>query len=135
MDVYISRSSHAGLYVIGAGHVGTHLARRARGRLPCARGRRPREVRQRGLSLATKSSSNIPRGSRASLPPYAYVVIVTRGHTNDLEALRGLAPELRYLGLIGSRAVARIYAELAGDHLPPRCSSGSTLPSASTSAP
>ena len=38
-------------------------------------------------------------------------MIVTRGHTNDLEALRALAPrELRYLGLIGSRAkVARIY--------------------------
>ncbi len=49
------------------------------------------------------------------------MVIVTRGHTNDLEALRGLAPrELRYLGLIGSRAkVARIYAELAADQLPP----------------
>ena len=42
---------------------------------------------------------------------------MTRGHTNDLEALRGLAPrELRYLGLIGSRAkVARIYDELLKD--------------------
>src|SRR6202171_1686517 len=46
---------------------------------------------------------------------HVYVVIVTRGHTNDLEALRALAPrELRYLGLIGSRAkVARIYDELS----------------------
>jgi xanthine dehydrogenase accessory factor len=47
-------------------------------------------------------------------------VIVTRGHTNDLEALRALAPrELRYLGLIGSRAkVARIYDELSAARMP-----------------
>src|SRR5581483_5031441 len=39
------------------------------------------------------------------------------GHTNDLEAMRALAPQdLRYLGLIGSRAkVARIYEELLKD--------------------
>src|SRR5262249_14708569 len=48
-----------------------------------------------------------------------YAVIVTRGHTNDLEALRVLAPrELRYLGLIGSRAkVARIYDALVADQM------------------
>jgi len=47
-------------------------------------------------------------------------VIVTRGHTNDLEALRALATrELRYLGLIGSRAkVSRIYEQLVEDKLP-----------------
>jgi xanthine dehydrogenase accessory factor len=57
---------------------------------------------------------------RASLPAHAYVVIVTRGHTNDLEALRALAPrDLRYLGLIGSRAkVARIYDALTEDGMP-----------------
>src|SRR5262249_13733921 len=59
--------------------------------------------------------------ARASLPSHAYAVIVTRGHTNDLEALRALAPrELRYLGLIGSRAkVARIYDQLVADRTPP----------------
>jgi xanthine dehydrogenase accessory factor len=48
-------------------------------------------------------------------------VIVTRGHTNDLEALRALAPrELRYLGMIGSRAkIARIYDALAADGVAP----------------
>jgi xanthine dehydrogenase accessory factor len=58
--------------------------------------------------------------ARTNLPPHAYAVIVTRGHTNDLEALRALAPrELRYLGLIGSRAkVARIYEELSKDRMP-----------------
>src|SRR5207245_1072442 len=41
-------------------------------------------------------------------------------HTNDLEALRALAPrDLRYLGLIGSRAkVARIYDALTADAMP-----------------
>jgi xanthine dehydrogenase accessory factor len=60
------------------------------------------------------------RIGRANLPPHAYAVIVTRGHTNDLEALRALAPrELRYLGLIGSRAkVARIYDALTEDQMP-----------------
>ena len=44
-------------------------------------------------------------------------MIVTRGHTNDLDALRALAPrDLRYLGLIGSRAkVARIYDALTAE--------------------
>src|SRR5204863_2192217 len=54
---------------------------------------------------------------RTQLPSHAYVVIVTRGHTNDLDALRALAPrEVRYLGLIGSRAkVARIYDALLAE--------------------
>ena len=58
--------------------------------------------------------------ARATIPAHAYAVIVTRGHTNDLEALRALAPrELRYLGLIGSRAkVARIYDALVADQTP-----------------
>ena len=41
-------------------------------------------------------------------------MIVTRGHRNDLDVLRSIAPrELRYVGLIGSRAkVARLYEQL-----------------------
>ncbi|HEU4687005.1 MAG TPA: XdhC family protein, partial [Vicinamibacterales bacterium] len=48
------------------------------------------------------------------LPATAYAVIVTRGHTHDLDALRALsAAPLRYLGLIGSKAkVRRIYDAL-----------------------
>ena len=49
------------------------------------------------------------------LPASAYVVVVTRGHTHDLEALRALAGRpLRYVGMIGSRSkVAKIAAALA----------------------
>ena len=51
------------------------------------------------------------------LPSSAYAVIVTRGHRHDLDALRALAQQnLRYLGLIGSRAkVKRIYDVLVED--------------------
>lgn len=46
----------------------------------------------------------------ADLPPTAFVVVVTRGHTHDLDAMRALASRpLRYVGMIGSRAkVTRI---------------------------
>ena len=60
-------------------------------------------------------STNIPEWlTRASIPPNAYVVILTRGHRYDLDALRALATrDLRYLGLIGSRAkVARLHEAL-----------------------
>ena len=55
--------------------------------------------------------------AQTQIPPTAYAVIVTRGHRNDLDALRALAPrELRYIGLIGSRAkVARLYEQLLSE--------------------
>jgi len=58
---------------------------------------------------------NIPNWlSTHTLPPTAYAVIVTRGHTHDLDALRALTSHpLRYLGLIGSKAkVKRIFDAL-----------------------
>jgi xanthine dehydrogenase accessory factor len=59
----------------------------------------------------------------ADIPSSAFVVVVTRGHQHDLEAMRALAArDLKYLGLIGSRAkVARIYSALAGEGMPPEC--------------
>jgi xanthine dehydrogenase accessory factor len=126
MDVYIEPIEPSPeLYVIGAGHVGFHLARVAHEvgfRVHVVDDREKFANAERFPSATEILVEDIPAWiARTSLPPYAYVVIVTRGHTNDLEALRGLAPrDLRYLGLIGSRAkVARIYAELAADHLPP----------------
>ena len=54
------------------------------------------------------------------LPPTAYVVIVTRGHTHDLDTMRALAQRsLRYLGLIGSKAkVKRIFDALREEGIP-----------------
>src|SRR5712692_10365999 len=126
MDVYIEPIEPSPeLYVIGAGHVGLHLARIAQEvgfRVHVADDREKFANAERFPTAAEVIVDDIPSWiARANLPAHAYVVIVTRGHTNDLEALRALAPrDLRYLGLIGSRAkVARIYDALTADRMPP----------------
>jgi xanthine dehydrogenase accessory factor len=57
----------------------------------------------------------------ADLPASAFVVVVTRGHTHDLEALRALAGRtVRYVGMIGSRAkVARVFEALRAEGVAP----------------
>jgi len=97
MDVYIEPIEPSPeLYIIGGGHVGFHLARLAHEvGFRVQRRRRPRKVRQpralpHGSGIVV---DDIPSWiSRTNLPSHAYTVIVTRGHTNDLEALRALAP-------------------------------------------
>src|SRR3954468_14936355 len=126
MDVYIEPIEPSPeLYVIGAGHVGFHLARLANEvgfRVHVVDDREKFANRDRFPNAVEIVVEDIPAWiARANLAPHAYAVIVTRGHTNDLEALRALAPrELRYLGLIGSRAkVARIYEQLVEDQMTP----------------
>jgi len=120
MDVYIEPIEPSPeLYIIGAGHVGYHLARVAQEvgfNVHVIDDREKFANADRFPTAAEIVVDDIPAWiAQAHLPAHAYAVIVTRGHTNDLEALRALAPrELRYLGLIGSRAkVARIYEELS----------------------
>jgi len=126
MDVYIEPIEPSPeLYVIGAGHVGFHLARLAQevGFQVHVVDDREKFANAERFPTATEIVvDDIPQWiARAAIPAHAYAVIVTRGHTNDLEALRALAPrELRYLGLIGSRAkVARIYEALVDDNVAP----------------
>jgi xanthine dehydrogenase accessory factor len=125
MDVYIEPIEPSPeLYIIGAGHVGFCLARLAHEvgfAVHVIDDREKFANRERFPHAHEVVVDDIPGWlGRATLPPHAYAVIVTRGHTNDLEALRALAPrELRYLGLIGSRAkVARIYDALTADAVP-----------------
>src|ERR671934_1512422 len=125
MDVYIEPIEPSPeLYVIGAGHVGFHLARLAHEvgfRVHVIDDREKFANRERFPTAVEIVAEDIPAWlARTALPPHAYAVVVTRGHTNDLEALRALAPrDLRYLGLIGSRAkVARIYDALRADGMP-----------------
>ena len=112
------------MFVVGAGHVGFHLARLAHEvgfRVHVVDDREKFANRERFPNAADIVVEDIPAWiARTNLPAHAYAVIVTRGHTNDLEALRALATrELRYLGLIGSRAkVARIYEQLVEDKMP-----------------
>src|SRR3954463_1981760 len=125
MDVYIEPIEPSPeLYIVGAGHVGFHLAKIAHEvgfRIHVVDDREKFANAERFPTAVEIVVDDIPAWiGRASIPAHAYAVIVTRGHTNDLEALRALAPrELRYLGLIGSRAkVARIYDALVADRMP-----------------
>jgi xanthine dehydrogenase accessory factor len=114
------------LYVIGAGHVGFQLAKIAteagfRLHVVDDREKFANADRFPGAEITVDS---IPDWlHRADLPASAFVVILTRGHQHDLDAMRALAArDLRYLGLIGSRAkVARIYDALLAEGLPPAC--------------
>jgi xanthine dehydrogenase accessory factor len=126
MDVYIEPIEPTPeLYIVGAGHVGFHLARLAHEvgfRIHVVDDREKFANAERFPFAADIAVDDIPSWlAQASLPPHAFAVIVTRGHTNDLDALRALAPRgLRYLGLIGSRAkIARIYEALAAERLDP----------------
>lgn len=126
MDVYIEPIEPSSeLYIIGAGHVGFHLARLAHEvgfRVHVVDDREKFANRERFPDAAEVVAEDIPTWlERADIPSHASAVVVTRGHINDLEAVRALAPRrLRYLGLIGSRAkVARIYDALKADAMPP----------------
>ncbi len=113
------------VYIFGAGHVGTSLARMAH-----EAGFRVSLIDDREKFAR---SDRVPDGvdavvddlpswlERNTLPPTAYAVIVTRGHRHDLGALRALsARNLRYVGLIGSRAkVKRLYDALLAEGIDP----------------
>jgi xanthine dehydrogenase accessory factor len=114
------------LYLIGAGHVSWHVARIAREagfRLTVADDREKFANRERFPDAELVVEAIPDWLHRVELPASAYVVIATRGHRHDLDALRALAArELRYLGLIGSRAkVARLFEVLAAEGLPAEC--------------
>lgn len=124
MEVYIEPIEPSPeLFVIGAGHVGHHLALLAQTcgfKIHVIDDREKFANRERFPDAEEVVAEDIPAWlERTAIPAHAYVVIVTRGHTNDLDALRALAPrDLRYLGLIGSRAkVARIYDALREEGL------------------
>ena len=119
MEVYIEPLEAAPhLYLVGAGHVAYHLARAAGDvgfHVHVLDDREKFANRERFPAAVEIAVDAIPDWlARASFTANAYVVILTRGHRYDLDALRALLPhELRYLGLIGSRAkVARLYDAL-----------------------
>ncbi len=125
MDVYIEPIEPSPqLYIIGAGHVAFHLAPLAHevGFKTHVLDDREKFANRERFPLADEVIvDSIPDWlSGAELSSQAYAVIVTRGHRHDLDALRALvARDLRYVGLIGSRAkVARIYEALVAESTP-----------------
>ena len=114
------------LFIIGAGHVGYHLARVATeiGFKIHVVDDREKFASADRFPTAELAVEPIPEWlHRVDLPASGYVVVVTRGHQHDLDAMRALAArDLKYLGLIGSRAkVARIYEALLAEGMPPEC--------------
>jgi xanthine dehydrogenase accessory factor len=125
MEVYIEPLTAAPrLYVIGAGHVGWHLARVAHEtgfRIHVVDDREKFANAERFPDASGIAVDNIPEWlASADIPPDSFVTVVTRGHQHDLSALRALATRpLRYLGMIGSRAkVARVYDALLAEGVP-----------------
>ena len=119
MEVFIEPiEAVPAVYIFGAGHVGYYLARMAHEAgfgVHVIDDRAAFANTERFPFAASVVVDDIPEWlGRTTLPATAYAVVVTRGHRNDLDALRALAPrELRYMGLIGSRAkVARLYEQL-----------------------
>ena len=128
MDVHIDPLTPTPqLYVIGAGHVGFHLARAAEGagfRVHVVDDREKFANRERFPGAHEIIVSPLAEWLHtADIPSSAFVAVVTRGHQHDLEGMRALAArDLRYLGLIGSRAkVARIFDALAAEGMPGEC--------------
>jgi xanthine dehydrogenase accessory factor len=128
MEVYIDPIAPAPrLYIIGAGHVGFHLARAAADsgfRIHVVDDREKFANAERFPAADAIVVDDIADWlHKAELAPSSYVVVVTRGHTHDFDALRALAArDLRYLGLIGSRAkVARVFDALTAEGMPAEC--------------
>jgi xanthine dehydrogenase accessory factor len=126
MEVYIEPiEPPPALYLVGAGHVSYHLAQAAHTvgfKLHVIDDREKFANTERFPDAEEIVVDAIPEWlTRTELPAHAFAVILTRGHRHDLDALRALAPkDLRYLGLIGSRAkVARIYEALEADGITP----------------
>ena len=116
MEVFIEPiEASPSVYIFGAGHVGYYLGRvihEAGFGVHVIDDRAAFANAERFPQAASIVVDDIPQWlARTAIPATAYAVIVTRGHRNDLDVLREIAPrELRYIGLIGSRAkVARLY--------------------------
>jgi xanthine dehydrogenase accessory factor len=119
MEVFIEPVEAApDVYVFGAGHVGYFVAKLAHEvgfRVHVIDDREKFASSERFGEGIDVIVHDIPEWlADHSLPPTAYAVVVTRGHTHDLDALRALSSApLRYLGLIGSKAkVRRIFDAL-----------------------
>ena len=124
MDVFIDPIAPTPrVFIVGAGHVGYHTAQ-----LAATVGFRVVVVDDRASFADAGRFPTAERVDVAEIPewlatadigPRDYLVIVTRGHREDLDALRAaLTRETAYIGLIGSRAkIARLQARLDSDDL------------------
>jgi xanthine dehydrogenase accessory factor len=135
MEVFIEPVESAPhLYVVGAGHIGQHLARIAHEvgfRVHVVDDREKFASPERFPAAAEIAVADIPGWlAEAQLASGSYAVIVTRGHRHDLAALRVLVERsLKYLGVIGSRAkVKRVFDALVDEGVAPALLAGVHAP-------
>jgi xanthine dehydrogenase accessory factor len=126
MEVFIEPVEAAPeVFVFGAGHVGyfvATLAHQVGFKVHVVDDREKFASTERFGEGIAVNVEEIPTWlATHQLPSTSYAVIVTRGHRHDLDALRALtAQNLRYIGLIGSRAkVKRIYDALREEGVSP----------------
>jgi xanthine dehydrogenase accessory factor len=126
MEVFIEPvEASPDVYVFGAGHVGQFVATMAHEvgfRVHVIDDREKFANRERFGNDIDVVVEHIPTWlEQNQLPPTAYAVIVTRGHTHDLDALRAVVrTPIRYVGLIGSKAkVRRIFDVLLDEGMSP----------------
>ena len=126
MEVFIEPvEASPDVYVFGAGHVGHFVAKMAHDvgfRVHVIDDREKFANQERFGEGIDVIVDHIPTWlENNQLPLTAYAVIVTRGHTHDLDALRAVvAKPMRYVGLIGSKAkIRRIFDALLEEGLSP----------------
>ncbi len=119
MEVYVEPLQPAShLYIAGAGHVSSHLARFASEtgfQVHVIDDRERFASRERfpeAKEILVDTIADVL--SRVDWPANSFLVVVTRGHKYDLDAMMAVAGRpFRYVGMIGSRAkVKRIFDEM-----------------------
>jgi xanthine dehydrogenase accessory factor len=113
------------LYIFGAGHVGFELAKAA-GRagfdVIVTDDRETYANRERFSEVKEVIAEDFDKAlSGLTLNESAYVVIVTRGHRDDMRVLRwAVQTPARYIGMVGSRRKAiTVFRELTNEGLKP----------------
>jgi len=113
------------LYIFGAGHVGHELSKaaaRAGFDVIVTDDREAYANRERFPEARDVIAEDFDKAlSALALNDSAYVVIVTRGHRDDMRVLRwAVQTEARYIGMVGSRRKAiTVFRELTNEGLKP----------------
>lgn len=116
----------ASLYIFGAGHVAVNLYKTARNAgfdVTVVDDREAYANRERFPDAKEVAAEDFERAMARLLPnESSYIVIVTRGHHDDMRVLRwAVQTQARYVGMIGSkRKTIAIFRELTQEGLAPQ---------------
>jgi len=125
LDIFIEPvTPQALLYIFGAGHVSLslyHVARRAGFEVAVIDDRESYANRERFPEAREVIAADFEQTMSRLAPDKSwYIVIVTRGHRDDMRVLRwAVQTQARYIGMIGSRRkTIAIFRELTAEGIP-----------------